>query len=1425
MNNPLYRQYYSNAVLTEAQAAKMEGLFDALTARLIQTNASPATAAEIDTLRYSFLTGLDRKEPAEALRRKVLAEVNDKSTPEQLESAVELLLAGPVAAPDRAQLRAVCRALAATAAQTSAAGNGRRQGAQSLYYYPVLPWQQGAAAGKLPPAELAEVEADLLSLWYPATPPPAAGAALGNSTSAGYRNNGSAQDEKFLPPTRYLDTLHVNILQQLTLYSPGESEWLTRLGTLLDQQARELPAPVRIYPRLVATYLAAAAGDKTRALALSQALLAEQPDDNDLRLLTGVLLGRSDRHAEAVATLNSVTNARYGEAALIVQQQILLNAKAAKDTENARRAALKLINLRLTPEDRLALAADLRELGINDKADQLARTIVPAARGSASGRGSSIWDYNTASRLQSLVTAKNTEGALSLVRTVLAALPPPATAGNGNAPYVVDQVVGTLNRLGKTGEFIADAEKQLAKDPDSLALNYQLAVLCQHDDRAMTAEKRPKETHAAPVWVKLARDGEELVGSGSGDGQNWQEIGRAKVPLGAAPVAALVAASSQTPAQSIDVTMDHVTLTPAASAPSADGPAGAALPAPWTETMLPPDREKSNPVPPSVWRDGVFTLHAAGWDLWGRYDDARIIDRPLGEAAEFVARVAAVGGPDRESKAGVMWRADLTADSPYAAVIILPGGGISFQHRDQSNQATPYWRKVVALQPKEARYSRALATSLAGRGLRDEAVAIYDRLIAADPDEAFGASSDLHAVYGDERLPELYDRILAWRPGSTASNGYRNIPSESLLTVARACVAKKLSTQVIALCRHGIELDDAMGNGNGNVTIYDTLLQALVELKRPDEARDVLLAYYVPPKAGTGSMAGGATTPQLGFRTGAAVRSTNAARWMWSTTFNGDELTLYNLAPLEAGNRHGLLDGLQTALEQRRAADATSFGNDGFDWLLALVQLDRRDPAVLEGLPALLARTANGNNVGNNESLVAVRLEVARRLRQWTGHEALALEAYRAASHVAAGLAANNYYASPARIDVQRARVEMELGDRTAALATLRGVAAGLSSAVPSQTQRRDTDVGRACLYLFLRAGPEADADYVGLYGHLTETEQARKALYFAYGMEKEERVGDDPHYQAMAWLLDDGDGPDPTLVYELRVLHPYDKGGKGRYPGSRARSFPGSEGPRTLTFSYGPDPDHCGPIGRLETANTFGTWRGPVPPGSGVLKVTVDIPRPVDASAIAAEEAKKAEQAAGAPPSPSPAPAPGPAPTPVPLPGDYWLRVVRTPNLMTNPGFEGLANRDPAAAQFTLPGWADLPAGFWREGTFEGPRPGRPYVQCDLPMREDRTVFGARIPVEPGQAYFQSAWLRDAQDGSWVHVGRRYLDAAGNVLKTSECADFSTLIWRWHSQRLQAADTDKDSDTIPPRTAFIEPFIRWRGMVDWTGLFVGNTD
>ncbi len=1201
-NDPQNRRHSETPPLTVAQTAALAPLFDPLLARVIRANPTLETG-EADAMRYAFLLGVGQQGRAETVRRDFLARTGAHSSLGQIRAALNLLTQGDFSPADRALLQTLVPAFTLAAARSPHAIS-----TDEYAYYPALVFQEDTEAAKLPPAEFADLAASLLPIWYPLAPPVA--------TTPARAGNAQGQGEDALPPSRFFDQNTFEAIQSVA-QSLHQGDPVRRSGVLarVDQQAKDLPPTRRIFPQLVAVYFESVSGDPAAALARAQALLATAPDDPDLRLLTGVLLGRADRHVEAAALLDTVDATRTGETPFDLQSRVLAEAKAAGDTDLAKRVAGRLAAMRVPPEARESLGQELRELGLTEQADALAKPTA-SARPSSSGQPHSIFDSETSQRLQKFVQDKNEDGALSLARDVLAALPPPAASAPGrgsNADYVLRAALRVIKDAKKIDTFIADAEKQLVKDPGSLSLNYQLAVLYQEADKPDT----PSTTVAGP------------------------------------------------------------------------------------------------------------------------------------------------------------------------------------------NRAAVYWSKLAELRPKETRYQRLLAHSLAERGLRDEAVTIYDRLLDQSPDEAFADYNEIRFIYTGSRIVPLAKRLLSWKPTPSANPGMgRGNASITLFQTARECAAQKQADLVVALCRHGIERDAALGaGGNLGMGVHDLLISALLDQNRLDEARQVFIGFFLPPVE-DGKSAATDNATQLGFPSPVSARS-NRRSWMANLLWSHGSVDISSLSALENPRTAGLLPDLSAALLARRAADPEGFVREDLDWLLTVVRLDLHDPTLLLDLPAILnanpgGKTSPARSV-NEQTEIAVRLAIAQRLLRWPGHAALALEAYSSARKMVStawrGANAAIVGNLAASIGIQQARVELALDDARSALGTLRAVASEVTNANLAAQADSSQELS-ACLAMLLQAGPEADPVYLDLFDRATKMPGFRKdgKGAVAFGFEKNIRLGDNPRFQAFAWLLDDPGGggagsPDTTLVYELRPENPSDKSGLLTAPDSRARSFPGSEGARTLTFSYGDNPEHFAAIGRLQTDRTFGTWTGPVLRGSGLLKVTIEMPRPRDA----------------------------------PGTGDCWLRVVRTPNLLTNPQFDGLASRDPNAAVFSLPGWKGLPAGMWTLSHGENPLPGRAYVHGDTFLDESHLVTGTRIPLEAGQAYFQSGWVR--QGIGTVRIGRRYLDADGKELKTSECPEIETLNWGWQSQRLQPSAGGLADDAIPPGTVFIEPFLRVEGGGDWTGLFLGKVN
>ncbi len=109
-------------------------------------------------------------------------------------------------------------------------------------------------------------------------------------------------------------------------------------------------------------------------------------------------------------------------------------------------------------------------------------------------------------------------------------------------------------------------------------------------------------------------------------------------------------------------------------------PTTTGLPAPWIS------RDIGTPAVAgrASYSPNVFSVSGAGADIWGSVDQFQYVYQPLDGNGTIIAAVAAVQGQDPWTKVGVMIRADLTANAPYAMVAVTPSNGTVFQSRATS---------------------------------------------------------------------------------------------------------------------------------------------------------------------------------------------------------------------------------------------------------------------------------------------------------------------------------------------------------------------------------------------------------------------------------------------------------------------------------------------------------------------------------------------------------------------------------------------------------------------------------------------------------------------------------------------------------------------------------------------------------------------
>lgn len=193
----------------------------------------------------------------------------------------------------------------------------------------------------------------------------------------------------------------------------------------------------------------------------------------------------------------------------------------------------------------------------------------------------------------------------------------------------------------------------------------------------------------APHWVRIVRTGTDLQAFTSPDGMKWVAVGRDTVQLGTTVYAGIVAASHD-PTIRTTATFANLTVTPKASSPST-GQSSVDIGGP----ALAGSTSLSN---------GVYTISAAGYDVWGTSDEFHYVFKAASGDIDVKARVQSVTAVHAWSKVGVMIRETLDDDSAHATTFLSSGKGYAFQRRPQTggitdstgvSGAAPGWVRLV----------------------------------------------------------------------------------------------------------------------------------------------------------------------------------------------------------------------------------------------------------------------------------------------------------------------------------------------------------------------------------------------------------------------------------------------------------------------------------------------------------------------------------------------------------------------------------------------------------------------------------------------------------------------------------------------------------------------------------------------------------
>jgi len=198
-------------------------------------------------------------------------------------------------------------------------------------------------------------------------------------------------------------------------------------------------------------------------------------------------------------------------------------------------------------------------------------------------------------------------------------------------------------------------------------------------------------TSGFPVWLRLTEDA-YVTAEVSSDGENWQQVGRVQ---GSYRVLGL-AVTSHDPGVLSHASFSNV------SVQSVNGSIGS-----WQQSDIGSVTVQGTATGSST----ALTISGEGADVWGSTDAFHYVYQNTSNAVvDLVARVTALTNTSPYAKAGLMFRADLSAASPHVLLDVKPEGGIEFMTRTVAGGTTIFLESGFQGMPTWLRLQRSGTT-------------------------------------------------------------------------------------------------------------------------------------------------------------------------------------------------------------------------------------------------------------------------------------------------------------------------------------------------------------------------------------------------------------------------------------------------------------------------------------------------------------------------------------------------------------------------------------------------------------------------------------------------------------------------------------------------------------------------------------------
>src|SRR5262245_47483364 len=242
--------------------------------------------------------------------------------------------------------------------------------------------------------------------------------------------------------------------------------------------------------------------------------------------------------------------------------------------------------------------------------------------------------------------------------------------------FIYQQVAGDVDVVARVDSVSAASawSKSGVMIRSSLAANAAHGYALMSSGKGMAFQRRLQDGGsstntsgpgvAPPRWVRLSRVGTKVSAYSSADGTTWSLIDSSTIALGATAYVG-IATTSHNASAATTATVAQVSVVPMS------------LPSPQQDIDIGAPAIKGS----ANYRQGVYTVHAGGVDIWGTSDQFNFVYQPMSGDVEVIAHVRSLSGASNWSKTGVMIRESLNANSRHAFALASAASGYAFQRR------------------------------------------------------------------------------------------------------------------------------------------------------------------------------------------------------------------------------------------------------------------------------------------------------------------------------------------------------------------------------------------------------------------------------------------------------------------------------------------------------------------------------------------------------------------------------------------------------------------------------------------------------------------------------------------------------------------------------------------------------------------------